>query len=191
MPLNLMLRIIAHIASLMPFIWMGYLAVVGKLGVNPVEKLTHDTGRWALILLLASLSVRPLVQNFKWKKIMPWRRILGLYAFFYALGHFTIYLMLDLSLDFGFLWEDIVERPYISVGFFAWLILLVLALTSPQLARKRLGRKWIALHKSVYAAAGLVLLHYYWLIRADYSSYWWYLVVFIGLMLWRLVLARK
>lgn len=186
-----MLRILAHLTSLMPLVWLVYLAVIGQLGVNPVEKLTLDTGRWALILLLASLCVRPLVQSFKWKKIMPWRRIFGLYAFFYALGHFTIYLVLDLSLDFGFLWEDIVERPYISVGFLAWLILLVLALTSPQLARKRLGRKWITLHKAVYVAAGLVLLHYYWLIRADYSSYWWYLLVFIGLMLWRVALARK
>lgn len=186
-----MLRIFAHIASLMPFAWLGYLAVAGRLGVNPIEKLTHDTGRWALILLLASLGVRPLVQSFKWKKIMPWRRILGLYAFFYALGHFTIYLLLDLSLDFGFLWEDIVERPYISVGFLAWLMLLVLALTSPRLARKHLGRKWIALHKLVYVAAGFILLHYYWLIRADYSGYWWYLFAFITLMFWRVALARK
>lgn len=186
-----MLRVLAHVLSLVPFFWLTLMSVTGGLGVNPVEKLTHESGKWALVLLLLSLLVRPVVQSLKLKKLMPWRRILGLYAFFYALGHFTVYLVLDLSLDFSFLWADLVDRPYILVGFSAWLILLVLALTSPQFARRRLGRKWLTLHKSVYAAAALALLHFYWLIRADYAEYWWYLLAFIGLMLWRIGLARR
>ena len=185
------LRAVGHFVAIAPLVWLLALVATGGLGVNPVEKLTHESGQWALILLLLSLLIRPVVQSAKLKKIMPWRRIFGLYAFFYALGHFAIYLVLDLSLDFSFLWDDLVERPYILVGFCAWLILLVLALTSPQSARRRLGRKWLTLHKSVYVAAGLVLLHYYWLIRADYAEYWWYLLAFMGLMLWRVGLARR
>ena len=175
------------------------------MGANPVEWLTHQSGKWALILLLASLAISPLMRlvgkvrigsdrrsfQVNLKKIMPWRRLLGLYAFFFALGHFAIYLVFDLSFDFSSLWADIQKRPYITVGFLAFLILLALALTSSNYSRRKLGKHWLVLHRSVYVAGALALLHFFWQIRADFYQFWWYGLVFVILMGLRLPALQK
>ncbi len=180
------LSITPHAVGLFPLIYLVWLVLGGRLGVNPVETLSHETGLWALIGLLMSLAVTPLVKLSGFKKIMKWRRTLGLYAFFYACLHLGVYLIFDLSLDFSALAADVIKRPYIAVGFAAFLILLVLAATSSLRARRRLGQCWVTLHRSVYLADALVLLHFYWLIKADYSVMAGYFLMYLVLMAWRI-----
>ena len=155
--------------------WAAVLAPIGLLvvealreglGANPVEAITHATGIWALRFLVASLAVTPL-RRMGLTMLAPARRVLGLGAFAWAAAHFTTYLTLDLGFDFGFLGEDVVERPYITVGFTAFALLGVLAVTSTRGWQKRLGRRWTLLHRAVYPAAILSALHFVWLVKAD------------------------
>lgn len=176
---------------LLPALFLIYGLINNSLGTNPVEKLTHETGTWSLICLILSLAVTPLKNIFGWKWLMKFRRMLGLYAFFYAFLHFSVYWVFDQSLSFEFLWEDIKERPYITMGFSALLLMLPLAITSTQGWRKRLAKKWISLHKLAYPAAILALLHYIWLIRADYQEVVIYAVLIIALLAYRAVRAMK
>ncbi len=133
-----------------------------NLGVDPIETLTHRTGWWAIVHLAATLAVTPLRRLFGWHWLVRYRRQLGLGSFIYASLHLGVYAFLDLGLDFSHLAEDIVERPFITVGFTSWLILLALALTSTTASMRRLGKRWTMLHRLVYVAAGLVSLHYIW-----------------------------
>jgi sulfoxide reductase heme-binding subunit YedZ len=157
-------------------IWMGALApaavlvvraVRGGLGANPIEEVTHQTGWWGLVLLTVTLSVTPLRRLTGYHRIIRVRRLLGLFAFFYLTLHFLTYLVLDQFFAFSYIAEDILERPYITVGFSAWLILLTLAVTSTRGWIRRLGRNWRRLHRLVYLAAGLGALHYLWKVKAD------------------------
>ena len=177
-----MLRLLGHLLGLVPAVYLSVLMVLGRMGVNPVEWLTHQTGKWALIILLASWAGTPLVKITHVKKLMPWRRTLGLWACFYACLHFLTYLVFDLSFAFKGLAADVIKRPYITVGFAAFLIVLVLAVTSTQKWRRQLGRRWVLLHRTVYVANALVLLHLFWLIKADLYRFWWYAAVFVVLM---------
>ncbi|HEX7002039.1 MAG TPA: protein-methionine-sulfoxide reductase heme-binding subunit MsrQ [Trueperaceae bacterium] len=133
-----------------------------NLGVDPIETLTHRTGWWAIVHLAATLAVTPLRRLFGWHWLVRYRRQLGLGSFIYASLHLGVYAFLDLGLDFSHLAEDIIERPFITVGFTSWLILLALALTSTTASMRRLGKRWTTLHRLVYIAAGLVSLHYIW-----------------------------
>lgn len=134
----------------------------GNLGVDPIETLTHRTGWWAIVHLAVTLAVTPLRRLLGWHGLVRYRRQLGLGAFIYASLHLGVYAFLDLGLDLSHLAEDIAERPFITVGFTAWLILLALALTSTTASMRRLGKRWTALHRLVYVAAVLVSLHYIW-----------------------------
>lgn len=179
-----MIKAIGHLIGLFPLGYLIFLSLVG-LGANPIERLTHETGSWGLILLLGSLAITPFVKVVSFKKVMIWRKYFGLYAFFYIALHFLIYLFLDLSFDFQFLWDDIKDRPYITIGFLAFLILIPLAITSLLVIRRRMGRRWITLHKTVFLVNALALLHFYWLIRADYSEFWLYFFIFLALIIIR------
>ena len=139
------------------------------LGANPVETLEHETGLWALRFLVLTLAVTPL-RRLGWVGLAPYRRTLGLAAFSYAALHFGVFVGLDLGFDFAAIAEDLRERPYIGVGFAAFGVLLALALTSTRSAMKRLGRNWTRLHRGVYVAALLALLHFAWLVKADYAE---------------------
>ena len=138
-----------------------------SLGADPVDTLTHATGIWALRFLLLSLAITPLRQWTGWNWLIRYRRMLGLFAFFYATVHLAIYVVLDLGAYWADLITDITKRPYMTVGFAAWLILLPLAATSTQRMIRRLGRSWQKLHRLVYAAAILAILHFFWLVKAD------------------------
>ena len=141
-----------HLLALLPFgllLWGFY---NNTLGVNPVESMTFTTGDWGFRLLLITLSVTPLAKITASPWLVHFRRMLGLYCFFYALMHFSIYLVFDLSLDFAFLVEDIVERPYITVGFSCFVVLSSLAVTSPMGIRRKMKDKWQKLHRLVYLA---------------------------------------
>ena len=180
-----------HLTCLLPLAVLMYGLLTVALGANPVETLTHETGQWALRLLLATLALTPLQQ---WSKIAAWvrfRRMLGLYAFFYVVCHFTIWLLFDHSLDLFAMLEDIVERPYITVGFSALVLLVPLAVTSTQGMIRRLGRRWKSLHRLVYVIVALAILHYLWLVKADYLESGIYAIIAAILLLHRLELIRR
>jgi len=164
---------------------------------NPVEYVTRATGDWSLRFLLITLAVTPIRIIYGFGKILRVRRMLGLFAFFYVLTHFMIYAFLDLaySNDVGFselasyVYNDIVKRPYITVGFIAFLLLIPLAVTSTNGMMKRLGKKWRSLHKSVYLVAILGVLHYFWLVKKDLTEPVIYASILAGLFAVRL--AKK
>jgi methionine sulfoxide reductase heme-binding subunit len=137
------------------------------LGANPIERVLHHTGWWALVLLIATLAVTPTRRLTGWNRLARARRPIGLFAFFYATLHFAVYLGLDQLFGWTYILEDLVERPFITVGFVAWLLLLPLAVTSTRGWIARLGRRWVLLHRLIYVAAPLGLLHFYWRVRAD------------------------
>ena len=178
------LKALAHAAALMPLMQLvrgalidvrglDPLAAVASalptagLGADPVAAITHATGDWALRLLLACLAMTPLrrLSGASWP--IRFRRLLGLYAFFYACLHLSTYLVLDLGGYWTQLFADIAKRPYITVGFTAWLLLLPLAITSTRGWMRRLGRRWGQLHRAVYVAAILGVLHFLWLVKSD------------------------
>jgi sulfoxide reductase heme-binding subunit YedZ len=164
----------AHLAlialGLAPLAALALGAARGELGANPVETITHGTGQWALRLLLATLAVTPLRRLAGWSFAAPWRRSLGLLAFGYATLHFATFLALDLGLDLSALGEEVAERPYVTLGFAAFLLLAPLAVTSTRGWQRRLGRRWLTLHRAVYAAALLAVLHFVWLVKADLAE---------------------
>ena len=157
-----------------------------ELGTDPVAQLEHRTGLWALRLLLTTLAITPLRRISGWNKAVRYRRMLGLFAFFYATVHLAIYLFIDLGGYWADIFEQIAKKPYITVGFAAWLLLIPLAVTSTQKMMRRLGRRWQTLHKLVYATALLGVLHFLWLVKADKREPLLYFAVFGVLMLWRL-----
>jgi sulfoxide reductase heme-binding subunit YedZ len=158
----------------------------GALGADPVAQLEHRSGDWSLRLLLATLAITPLRRLTGWHKAIRFRRMLGLFAFFYVTVHLTIYLVVDLGGFWSQLLTEIAKRPYITVGFTAWLLLIPLALTSTNAMMRRLGRNWQRLHRLVYLIALLGVLHFLWLVKADHREPAIYLGVLIVLMLTRL-----
>ncbi|MFP6654653.1 MAG: protein-methionine-sulfoxide reductase heme-binding subunit MsrQ [Myxococcota bacterium] len=137
-------------------------------GPNPIEEITHLTGRWALRLILLSLAITPARQFLGIQNIAPLRRLLGLAGFSYACLHLATWALLDHGLDSAAILEDLIERRYILVGMSAFSILLILAFTSTRASMKRLGQRWKRLHQAVYLAAILAVVHQFWLIKADY-----------------------
>ncbi|WP_456379599.1 sulfite oxidase heme-binding subunit YedZ [Thiolapillus sp.] len=185
-------RITVFLLSLLPLAAMIWGAVHGKLGANPVEALSHESGSWALRFLLVTLAITPLRRLTGWRKLLSLRRMLGLFSFFYACLHFLVWLWLDQELDWGSMLTDIVRRPYVTVGFLSFLILMVLALTSNMFSMRRLGLRWKGLHRLVYVAALLAILHFFWLVKADLLQPLIYLGIFMLLMLLMLLrLPRK
>lgn len=180
----------AHIAlivlGLLPLAGLVLGAARGALGANPVETITHVTGEWALRLLLLTLAITPLRRLAGWAFVAPWRRSLGLLAFGYASLHFATFLALDLGFDLSALGEEVVERPYVTLGFSSLLLLVPLAVTSTRAWQRRLGRRWMSLHRLVYAAAALAVLHFVWLVKADLLEPLVYAAILAGLLALRL-----
>lgn len=174
-----------HTVCLLPFAGLLWGLSSDGLGANPVETLTHETGEWTLRLLLLTLVISPLRQ---WTGQTVWlrfRRMLGLYTFFYVSCHFLIWLVFDHSLDLAGMLEDIVQRPYITVGFSALMLLIPLAITSNKSSVRRLGRRWKTLHQLVYAVVLLGILHFMWLVKADYLEPTIYAIIAVLLLLHR------
>jgi len=156
--------------SLLPLVWLCWLAWQDRLGANPVETLSHRTGDWSLRFLLLTLAVTPLRRLSGWNWLMKFRRMLGLFAFFYVCLHLGVYLIFDQFFDPSAILEDIAKRPYITVGFAGFLLLIPLAATSTNGMIKRLGRNWQRLHRLVYLIGMLGVVHYWWLVKADISE---------------------
>jgi len=161
------LKIVVFLACLIPLGQLLYNAWAGDLTANPIEYITHFTGDWSLIFLLATLSVTPLRKIFGWNEIIKLRRMLGLFAFFYVLLHFSTYMVLDHFFDFERIVKDVYKRPYVTAGFTAFVLLIPLAATSTAAMIRRLGKRWQQLHRLVYVAAIAGVVHFYWLVKAD------------------------
>lgn len=175
------------VAALAPLGWLLWGTLTHGLGANPIETITRTTGDWTLRFLLVTLAVTPVRRLTGWHAAIRLRRMLGLYAFFYACLHFSTYLVLDQFFSLGDIMEDIVDRPFITVGFSAFVLLLPLALTSTDAMLRRLGAKrWRRLHRAVYVVAILGVLHYLWLVKADLRSPLIYLGVLAVLLALRL-----
>ena len=157
----------AFVLAALPAVVLVVDGLRGNLTADPIEEITHRTGWWALTLLMVTLAVTPLRRLTGWNQLVQLRRMLGLYAFFYAALHLLTYVVLDLFFAFDILLEDVMERPYITVGFAAFLMLLALAVTSTKGSIRRLGRRWRQLHRLVYVAALLGVVHFYWQVKAD------------------------
>jgi sulfoxide reductase heme-binding subunit YedZ len=158
------------------------------LGANPIAMVTDTLGLWGLRLLLATLALTPLRHATGSSEWLRFRRMLGLFAFCYLSLHFTMYVVVDQSFNVGILLEDVLRRPWITLGFTALLLLLPLALTSTRSAMRRLGRRWQQLHYAIYPAALLGCWHYYWQVKRDVRSPLLYAAIFAVLMaarLWR------
>ncbi|MBX5462192.1 MAG: sulfoxide reductase heme-binding subunit YedZ [Steroidobacteraceae bacterium] len=161
---------LVFIGCLTPIAWLfaGGFGVLGQsLGPDPIKFTLHTLGKTSLNLLILTLLVTPVRHLAGWPHIVRIRRMLGLFAFFYALLHFTVYLVLDQELDYASVLKDIAKRPYITVGFTALVILIPLAVTSTNRMMRRLGRRWQTLHRLVYVAAILSVWHYYWQVKRD------------------------
>lgn len=161
------MKTLAHALALAPAIVLASDAIHDRLGADPVAVLTHQTGEWALRFLLLSLAMTPLRLMLKQNWPIRFRRLIGLYAFFYASLHFAVYLFLDLGSYWSQIGADILKRPFMTVGFAAWLLLLPLAITSNQWMMRKLKKNWQKLHKLVYAIGLLAVVHYYWLVKSD------------------------
>jgi sulfoxide reductase heme-binding subunit YedZ len=166
----LLLKVLVWIVGLAPLAWLVWRGFMNRLGANPIEEVLHHLGDTALVILLVGLAITPLRRLTGWSDLAPLRRPIGLFAFFYLSAHFVWYAALDQTLDLEFIAEDIVMRKYIVVGFAAWVLLIPLAITSTKGWIRRLGKKWRKLHRLVYVAASLGVLHFYWQVKAD--TYW-------------------
>jgi sulfoxide reductase heme-binding subunit YedZ len=156
-------RALLFAVALLPFARLFYLGFTDGLGANPVEFVIRSLGTWTLVLLIVTLSVTPLRLATGWAWLARLRRMFGLFTFFYALLHFSAYVGLDQTFDLAAIWKDIAKRPYITVGFTAFVLLIPLAVTSTNAMIKRLGSKnWQRLHKLVYVIAVAAILHYWW-----------------------------
>lgn len=158
---------LVFVLCLVPFLILAYGTAIGDLGANPLERVTDVTGEWGLRFLLFSLAVTPLRQLTGMTQLLRFRRMLGLFAFFYVSLHFLTWLGLDQQFSWNNIVADIAKRPYVTVGFLAWLLLVPLAVTSTKGMMRRLGRRWKSLHKLIYLIAPLGVLHYVWLVKAD------------------------
>lgn len=180
---------VAWVLLLLPLAWLVGMAAADGLGANPAEALIRATGDWTLRLLCGVLAVTPLRVMGRLPALARFRRLLGLFAFFYALLHLACYSLFDMGLEWGDIGRDILKRPFILVGFTACVLMLPLALSSFNAAIKAMGgRRWQALHRAVYAVALLGLLHFFWM-RAgkhNFAEVGVYAAVILALLGWRL-----
>ena len=161
------LKIAVFLASLTPLALLAYYAYAGNLGANPIEVITHWTGDSTIIFLLITLTITPLRKISGWNDAVKFRRMLGLFAFFYGCLHFTTYIWLDQFFDVHSVIKDVAKRPFITLGFASFVLLIPLALTSTARMVRRLGKRWQKLHRAIYVIAGAGVIHYWWLVKKD------------------------
>ena len=179
-------KLAVHIGALTPLVWLLVDWRLDQLTFNPIQEITKRTGRDALVLLLLALSCAPLSQVLKWRRILTVRRALGVYAFVYAFFHFATFVWLDYMFDLALIAEGILKKPFALVGFLAFLMLLLLAITSTNGWIKRLGKNWKRLHRLIYPAAVLVIIHFTWAAKQNFGEPLTYGSVLVLLLLWRL-----
>jgi len=156
------MRFLIFLLALFPLDRLIWLGLTDGLGANPIEFITRSTGTWALVFLCLTLAMTPLRFMANSSAWIRYRRMLGLFSFFYACIHFSIWLWLDQDVDLVAMLKDVVKRPFITMGFISFVLLIPLALTSTRWAQKKLGRHWAQLHRIIYLIAATVILHYWW-----------------------------
>lgn len=187
-----LLKTLVWLLCLLPLALLLYKGVTGNLGANPIEVITHATGDWTIRLLLVTLAITPLRRLAGWHSLVRFRRLVGLFAFFYGVLHFLTYIWLDKFFDVGEMLKDIAKRRYITVGFAAFVLLIPLAVTSTRGWIRRLGKQWQLVHRLIYFSALLGIIHYWWLVKADITLPATYAVIYAVVMLPRIVIwARK
>ncbi len=175
------------LAPTLVLIWDSF---TGGLSVNPIEDITHRTGDWALRFLLLTLAVTPFRWLSGWNEAIRYRRMLGLFTFWYATLHFSTYVVFDHFFDIRSITDDVIERKYVTAGFLAFVLMLPLAVTSTQGWIRRLGKRWLVLHRLVYVAAVAGVVHFLWLVKLETSEPLVYAAVLSGLFMARVVRQR-
>ena len=180
------LKMVLFILCLLPLaiiVWDGF---QNNLTADPIEEILHRTGIWALRLLLVTLLMTPLKIMTKLAVFIRLRRMLGLFTFFYATLHLTTYLWLDIQFNWSQFFEDIIKRPYITVGMAAWFLMLPMAITSNKRMVRKLGKNWKRLHRAIYLVILLACLHFLWLVKSDLNEPLIYSVIGLSLLFFRL-----
>lgn len=182
----LLLKIAIHLMSFLPLIGLYVLAFDDQLGADPVKEVIHFTGIGAFNLLLISLLVSPLAKKYRQGYLLQTRRLLGLYSFTYAVCHLLSFLAFEVQFDFVLFIDEIIERPYITIGMVAWAVLCSLAITSITALKRKMGKRWQRLHNWVYAASLLIALHFLWSVKSDIVEP----VIYGGITIFLLILRR-
>jgi methionine sulfoxide reductase heme-binding subunit len=180
-------KLVIFPVCLIPLARLGWGAYHGDLGANPLEVITHTTGDWTIRFLLITLCVTPLRQLTKQYWMIQYRRMLGLFAFFYGTLHLTTYLWFDKFFSWPAILEDIGKRKFITVGFLGFVLMVPLAITSTKGMIRRLGKKWTAIHRLIYVSAAAGVIHYYWLVKADHRLPLTYGAILLVLLAYRVV----
>jgi sulfoxide reductase heme-binding subunit YedZ len=177
--------------ALLPAAWIAWQFAHDRLGVNPIRELEIQTGLWTLRLLAVTLMLTPARRLFGWNWLVKYRRMLGLFTFFYACVHLSMWAGVDWFFAWGDMWEEIVKHKYILIGMLTWLVMLPLAITSTKGWVRRLGKRWTRLHRLVYVAAVTGTIHYLWAVKKDTFFPAVYFVVFALLLGYRVISARQ
>jgi len=185
-------KVVVFLLCLAPVAVVGWAGYNDKLGANPIEYITHATGDWTLRFLCITLAITPLRKLLKLADLIRFRRMLGLFAFFYGCLHLTTYVWLDKFFDWPEIVKDIAKRPFITAGFTSWILMLPLAVTSTTGWIRRIGgKRWRALHRAVYFSAIAGVVHYYWLVKSDVRKPVMYGTIVGVLLLLRIALSIK
>ena len=180
-------RVAVFLVCATPILWLATRTLTGRLGINPVEDLELTTGIWALRLLVLTLLVTPLRRVTGWNRVIQYRRMLGLFAFLYVSVHFAIYIGIDQFFAFDLILKDIVKRPFITMGFTAFVLMIPLAITSTKGWIRRLGRRWQMLHRLIYISAIAAAVHYLWKVKVMIGSPVYYAAIIAILLGFRVV----
>ena len=172
---------------LVPALVLVWDSVTGGLSVNPIEDITHRTGDWSLRFVLLTLAVTPFRWLSGWNEVIRYRRMLGLFTFWYASLHFSTYIVFDHFFDIRSIADDVIERKYVTAGFLGFVLMLPLAVTSTRGWIRRLGKRWSVLHRLIYVAAVAGVVHFFWLVKLETSEPLVYAAVLSGLFLVRVV----
>jgi sulfoxide reductase heme-binding subunit YedZ len=182
------IKTVLFAACLYPLVFLIWLGLAGDLGADPVEFIRRSTGTWTLDFLIITLSVTPLRRATGWHWLVRLRRMFGLYAFFYAAIHVVTYLWLDQLFDLAAIWRDVLKRPLITVGFLSFVLMIPLAATSTDRMVRRLGgKRWQQLHRAVYLVAVAGVIHFWWLVKLDYTRPLVYSAIIGALLVVRIV----
>lgn len=185
------LKLFIHLAALLPLVNAYYLALTDQLGADPVESIIHFTGIGAFNLLLLSLAITPVSKRFKISMLLKVRRLVGLYSFTYAFCHLLNFLVFEVQFDWLLFLNEIIDRPYITIGMVGLLTMLALAITSIPLFKKRMGKNWQKLHNWVYLAVLLVGIHFYWSVKSEIIEPSIYLFITLMLLAFRFKKFKK
>jgi methionine sulfoxide reductase heme-binding subunit len=181
-------KVVVFLMCLVPLVSLGWRAFHNGLTANPIEFITHATGDWTLRLLIITLAITPLRKILVVPDLIRFRRMLGLFAFFYGSLHLITYIWLDKFFDLTEMWKDVSKRPYITLGLLAFTLLIPLAITStPDWIRRLGGRRWMILHRAIYFSAVAGVTHYYWLVKSAVIRPLMYAAIVVVLLLWRVV----